>query len=86
MIEFLRDNMHLAENGSALLAMLSASLGPFDTRNPVELLLAITAHDKPAELIHWDSINTKASVGADYYQIGSLTSYHASLTPEFLAR
>lgn len=86
MIEFLRENIHLAENGSALLGKLAASLGPFDTQRPVELLLAIAVQDKPVELIHWDSINTKASVGANYYQIGSLTSYHASLTPEFLAR
>jgi len=86
MIEFLRENIHLAESGSGLLGMLTASFGPFDSARPVELLLAIAEQDKPIELIHWDSITTLVSVGANYYQIGSLTSYHASLTPEFLAR
>ena len=83
-IEFLRESINFAETGYELLGMLSTSLGPFDTGRPVELILAFAAQGKPVELLHWDSISTTASIGANYYQIGSLTSYHASLTPEFL--
>ncbi len=86
MIHFLKENLSHVDSGEKLLAQLTASLGPFDPVRPVELIIAITSQGAPAELIRWDSISCQSSADSDYYQIGSLASYHSALTPEFLAR
>lgn len=80
-LEFLRDAISTAVSTSALLHSLTLSLGPFPKDRPVEFLLAVTDEAGRSELIHWDSLRGIDPTESDYYQIGSLTSYHAALTP-----
>lgn len=83
-LDFLRDNLATVPTISGLLASLSISLGPFQPDRHVELLLARTSNSEESELLHWDTIRGLNPTPSDYYHIGSLTSYHAALTPALL--
>jgi hypothetical protein len=85
-LDFLRDALPMATSMTGLLQALTLSLGPFAADRPVEILLAWTDSAGRCELMHWDTLRGIGAVGADYYQIGSLTSYHAALTPALLSR
>jgi hypothetical protein len=61
-------------------------MGPFDPDRAVELILASSKTDGSSELIHWSTTGGLDLSGADFYQIGSLTSYHAALTPAVLSQ
>lgn len=84
-IEFLKETFHSAETLEKLFALLKASLGPFDPCRPVELLLAYSSANAETKLVHWDTSHGLDNSESDYYQIGSLTSYHAALTPQVLS-
>ncbi|MEH2056517.1 MAG: hypothetical protein V7K97_10250 [Nostoc sp.] len=84
-IEFLKENFCSAETFVDLFRKVNASLGPFDPKRPVKLLLAHAPSNGDPKLIHWDSQHGLDSNQFDYYTIGSLTSYHAALTPQVLS-
>lgn len=84
-LEFLRDAIPAAGSTSALLHSLTLSLGPFPEDRPVDILLAVTDEAGRSELIHWDSLRGIDATESNFYQIGSLTSYHAALTPALLS-
>ncbi|MBD2536920.1 hypothetical protein H6G97_50000 [Nostoc flagelliforme FACHB-838] len=84
-IEFLKENFCSAETFANLFGKVNASFGPFDPKRPVELLLAYAPSNGDPKLIHWNSKHGLDSNQFDYYTIGSLTSYHAALTPLVLS-
>lgn len=84
-LEFLRDRMTAKTSPRDLLRGLIVSLGPFPAERPVEILLAFTDEARRSDLIHWHSLRGLDSTESDYYQIGSLTSYHAAFTPELIS-
>jgi hypothetical protein len=67
-----------------LFSSLTASLGPFDSKRPVEVILACS-RGAEANLVHWDTVRGLRVQTSDYCQIGSLTSYHSALTPQVLS-
>ena len=85
-LDFLRDAVPTMTTASGLLQSLSTSLGPFPEDRAVEILLAVTNESGGSELVHWDTLRGIDPVESDFYQIGSLTSYHAALTPAFLSQ
>jgi hypothetical protein len=85
MIAFLKNNYEDTVPLDSLFFALSASLGPFDTKRHVEILLASSRLGAKPHLVHWDTIRGLNPHTSDYYQIGSLTSYHAALTPYVLS-
>ncbi len=85
-LDFLRDNFSAAPTTSGLLGFMEASLGPFDTDRAVQLLIAKSTDLGHTELLDWDTVRGLNPVVSDYYQIGSLTSYHAALTPVLLSQ
>jgi hypothetical protein len=84
-LEFLRDRMPASNSPRDLLQGLIVSLGPFPEDRPVEILLAFTDEAGGSDLVHWDSLRGLDPTESDYYQIGSLTSYHAAFTPELIS-
>lgn len=79
-IELLRDNVAYAKSASDLIRFAD-SMGPFEPRRGVELLIASSTADGNNELIKWDTEKGIDRSNASYYQIGSLVSYHAALPP-----
>lgn len=84
-VEFLKDRLAPDENIEELFSTLMSNLGPFDPGRRVDLLLASSTPDGERNLIHWDTLRGLDSEVSDYYQIGSLTSYHSAMTPQVLA-
>jgi hypothetical protein len=84
-VEFLKARLTPAENIEELFPTLTSNLGPFDPGRRVDLLLASSTPDGERSLIHWDTLHGVDSEVSDYYQIGSLTSYHSAMTPQVLA-
>ncbi len=84
-IEFLQGNFGKQDNITKLFSSLTSSLGPFDRTRPVEIIFAYSSSNESVELAHWNSIQCLVSADSDYYQIGSLTSYHSALTPRLLS-
>lgn len=86
-IEFLSANFEANANSlKTLFSSLTASIGPFDSKRAVELLLATSNPNGESHLLHWDTIHGLDAVESDYYQIGSLTSCHSALTLQVLSR
>ncbi len=83
-IEFLKQNFDSRETFTNLFAKVNASLGPFNPARLVSLLIAHAPSNAESQLIHWDSQQGLNGNQSDYYQIGSLASYHADLTPKIL--
>lgn len=83
-IEMFKDNVGYS-NSAKDLARLANNMGPFNPNQGVALLIASSTTHGSSELIKWDTINGIDQSEADFYQIGSLTSYHAALTPSLLA-
>ncbi|MGM3305195.1 hypothetical protein ACSQ6I_04280 [Anabaena sp. WFMT] len=81
-VEFLKENFCDTETITNLFNRVNASLGPFDSRRPVELLLAYAPSNTEPQIIYWNSKNGLSNHQSNYLQIGSLTSYHAALTQE----
>lgn len=79
-IELLKDNVAYAKSASDLIRFAD-SMGPFDPKSGVELLIASSSADGNNELIKWDTEKGADQSNANYYQIGSLVSYHAYLPP-----
>ncbi len=69
----------------ALCNALTVSLGSFPEDRPVDILIAFTDEEGRCELVHWNSSQGLDPTESDWYQIGSLTSYHADLTPALLS-
>jgi hypothetical protein len=67
-----------------LFSSLTASLGPFDSNRPVEVILA-SSRGADSCLVHWNTVHGFRAETSDYCQIGSLTSYHSALTPQVLS-
>ena len=84
-LEFLRSRITATTSPRDLLQGLTVSLGPFPKERPVEILLAFTDEAGRSDLVHWESLRGLDPTESDYYQIGSLTSYHAALTPELIS-
>jgi hypothetical protein len=85
-LSFLRDGLPTAKSISDLLQSLTLSMGPFDPERVVALLLASSTNGGSHELTRWSTEHGTDLGGADYYQIGSLTSYHSALTPALLSK
>lgn len=83
-LDFLRDNLAATSALPDLLGRMATNLGPFSSGRPVELLLARTSDIRESELLHWDTIRGLDPAVSDYFQIGSLTSYHGAMTPALL--
>jgi hypothetical protein len=84
-IKILQANYRIASDHNTLFSSLTASLGPFDRNRPVEVLLAGSTATGESQLLHWDTIHGLDPNVSNYYEIGSLTSYHSALTPQVLA-
>jgi hypothetical protein len=84
-IEFLKQNFDPTETFADLFAKVNASLGPFNPARHVSLIVAYAPLNAESQLIHWNSQHGLDGNQSDYYQIGSLTSYHAALTPKILS-
>ena len=82
-ISLLKDNVAYAESAKDLIRFAD-SMGPFDPKRGVALLIASSTNGGNTELIKWDTAKGIDKSEADYYDIGSLTSYHAALTPKVL--
>ncbi|MCF6155746.1 MAG: hypothetical protein E3K36_10930 [Candidatus Brocadia sp.] len=82
-IGLLKDNVAYAESAREL-TRFADGMGPFDPKRGVALLIASSTPDGKSELIKWDTAKGLDKSDADYYEIGSLTSYHAALTPSVL--
>ena len=85
LIEFLKENLYKTETFERLFDSVNVSLGPFSKDRQVELLLAHSSVNRKTILIKWDTVHGFDDTKSDYYQIGSLTSYHAALTPMALS-
>lgn len=85
-IQFLWENLG-KDTGDlrSLLASVADSFGPFSRDRDVELLLAESGLLEESQLIYWNTASGVDPSESDYYQIGSLTSYHAALTPQVLS-
>lgn len=85
-IEFLRENLEAnASDLRLLLSSVTTSLGPFSRDREVGLLLAASDALGESQLLRWDTVSGLDTSESDYYQIGSLTSYHSALTPQVLS-
>ncbi len=85
-IEFLCENLAANANSlRVLLSLVTTSLGPFSRDREVELLLATSNSLGESQLLYWNTVSGLDTAGSDYYQIGSLTSYHSALTPQVLS-
>lgn len=85
-VQFLSEN--LTANSSDLRPLLSSvttSLGPFSSNQRVELLVAASDSIGEPQLLYWNTTSGLDTFESDYYQIGSLTSYHSALTPQVLS-
>lgn len=85
-LDFLRDNFSATLALGDLLKLMTINLGPFTNDRPVQLLIARTSASADSELILWDTVQGIHPPDSDFYQIGSLTTYHAALTPKLLDR
>jgi hypothetical protein len=85
LIAFLKNIYDDAAPLDTLFSSLAASLGPFDCTRSVEMILASSRGGTESYLVHWDTVHGLTPQTSDYYQIGSLTSYHAALTPQVLS-
>lgn len=84
-LDFLRDNRLTAKSNSELLKLLTLSMGPFEPHRAAALILASSSADGSCELLRWSTTDGVDLGGSHYYDIGSLTSYHAALTPAVLS-
>ena len=84
-IDFLKCNHDDTVPPDNLFYSVEASLGPFGPDRVVELILARSSSRAGSHLVHWDTVHGLNARASDYYQIGSLTSYHAALTPHVLS-
>jgi hypothetical protein len=85
-LEFIHAQMTATTRPRYLFSALTVSLGPFPEDRPVDILLAFSDDAGHCELVHWNSLQGLDPTESDYYQIGSLTSYHAALTPALLSQ
>ncbi len=85
-LDFLRDGLVTTNGIRNLLQMLTANLGPFRPDRAVELLVATSAEVGKCELVRWSTVHGIDAREADFYHIGSLTSYHSALTPALLSQ
>jgi len=85
-LDFLRDILPKERDATSALRTMTMSLAPFPPGRLVELLIATSSSDGQSELLHWTSAHGLNTTTFDYCQIGSLTSYHAALTPDLLSR
>ena len=84
-IEFLRNAGPAMNTVEASLQAMADSLGPFPKDLAVELLVASSDSQGGSKLVAWDTQNGLNPSVSDFHQIGSLTSYHAALTPSLLS-
>ena len=84
-IAFLKDNYRDTMPLEKLFFSLTASLGPFEPTRTVEVLLASSRSSGDPHLVRWDTTRGLNDQKSNYYQIGSLTSYHAAITPNVLS-
>lgn len=77
-IDFLKNNYQ--SNTTGLFSSLQINLGPFDENRAVTLLFASSHPDAGPSLIRWDTVRGVEPNVSDFYDIGSLDSYHAGLT------
>ena len=79
-IEFLKSNYRDVTPIDQLFSSVTASLGPFESTRAVEVIFARSKSAGDSCLVQWDTIRGLNPQKSDYYQIGSLTSYHAAIT------
>lgn len=85
-LDFLRDGLATTNGIRDLLQLLTTNLGPFRPDRAVELLVATSAEVGKCELVRWSTVHGTDVKASDFYQIGSLTSYHSALTPALLSQ
>lgn len=85
-IEFLSERLEAnASDLRPLLSSVATSLSPFSRDRGVELLLAASFSIGEPQLLYWNTASGLDTSESDYYQIGSLTSYHSALTSQVLS-
>lgn len=85
-IDFLKDNIELYSGDlRSLLSSVTASLGPFAVDRRVEIILAASYLNAEPQLLYWNTSSGLDTSESDYYHIGSLVSYHASITPNVIS-
>lgn len=85
-LEFLRENLEANSTDlRSLLSSVTTSLGPFSRDREVGLLLAASGSLGEPKLLYWNTVSGLDTSESDYYQIGSLSSYHSALTPQVLS-
>jgi hypothetical protein len=85
-LDFLRDTRPFAKDNIELLKSLTVSMGPFAPDREVALLVGSSAPDGSCEILRWSTIEGLDQSSSDFYAIGSLSSYHAALTPALLSQ
>ena len=81
LIEFLKDNYTTQNRIQELLNSMHVSLGPFD--KCTTLIIAMNGENGP-KLFRWETGFEPCFQGEQFYQSGSMVSYHSELTPKIL--
>jgi hypothetical protein len=87
-IKYLQEQLEEQGNTQNLITVLNsinASLGPFSSNRAVELLVALSDFSGGSQLLYWNSFKGLDTNNSDYYEIGSMDSYHSQITPYFLS-
>lgn len=85
-IEFLSENLEAnVSDLRSLLSSVTISFGPFSRDRTVELLLAASGPLGEQQLLCWNTVSGLDTSDSDFYQIGSLESYHSAVTPLLLS-
>lgn len=84
-LDFIREHSATIEGTANLLKSMQANLGPFEDGREVELIVGNSTDSGYSELLCWNSKTGIDTYDADFYQIGSLVSYHSALTTDLLS-
>jgi hypothetical protein len=86
-IIFIRDNYNEASSPVELFATVDANMGPFvDKNRTVQILLASAPANGPTTLTRWDTVDGIEKRVSDFYEIGSLRTYHRTATLDWLTK
>lgn len=86
-IDYIKENLMpdiTNQNLRYLVSNIEKSLGPFHVDRAVQLVIAKTSVIEESDLIFWDTINGICRNNKNIYHLGSMESYHSSLTDYIL--
>jgi len=87
-IDYIKENLMsdiTNQNLRYLVSNIEKSLGPFHVDKAVQLVIAKTSLIEESDLIFWDTVNGICTDNKNIYQLGSMESYHSSLTDFILS-